>query len=110
MKAREMALAALTSTIWGLAFVAVKFALEDFSAPQLTAIRFLIACLPVFLVPRPRISWASIVLIGMTLWHGPDPRWPRRDRSACGLGWFAEPRPEPAVRTGTPVPCGRKGA
>jgi O-acetylserine/cysteine efflux transporter len=70
MKAREMALAALTSMIWGLAFVAVKFALEDFSAPQLTAIRFLIACLPVFLVPRPRISWASIVLIGMTLFTG----------------------------------------
>ena len=56
MSARDMALAAVTSIIWGLAFVAVKFALESFSAPQLTAVRFLIAGLPVFLVPRPRIA------------------------------------------------------
>jgi O-acetylserine/cysteine efflux transporter len=70
MSARDMALAAVTSVIWGFAFVAAKFALESFSAPQLTAVRFLIAGLPVFLVPRPRISWASIVLIGMTLFTG----------------------------------------
>ena len=42
-----MALAALTSVIWGLAFVAIKFGLESFSAPSSTAVRFLIACLPV---------------------------------------------------------------
>ena len=35
-----MILAALTSVIWGLAFVAVKFGLESFSAPQLTTVRF----------------------------------------------------------------------
>lgn len=70
MSARDMVLAALTSVIWGFAFVAVKFGLESFSAPQLTALRFLIACLPVVLVPRPKISWLSIVLIGMTLFTG----------------------------------------
>ena len=52
MTRRDMALAALTSVIWGFAFVAVKIGLESFSAPQLTAVRFLIACLPVVLVPR----------------------------------------------------------
>jgi len=51
-----MLLAALTSAIWGLAFVATKFGLEGFSAPQLTALRFLIASLPVLFVARPRIS------------------------------------------------------
>jgi O-acetylserine/cysteine efflux transporter len=51
-----MALATLTSVIWGFGFVAIKFGLESFTAPQLTALRFLIACLPVFLVPRPKIS------------------------------------------------------
>jgi O-acetylserine/cysteine efflux transporter len=65
-----MVLAALTSVIWGLAFVAVKFGLESFSAPQLTTVRFLIACLPTFLVSRPRISWPSILLIGLTLFTG----------------------------------------
>jgi len=65
-----MALAALTSVVWGLGFVAIKFGLESFSAPQLAAARFLIACLPVLWVPRPRISWAAIVLIGMALFTG----------------------------------------
>jgi O-acetylserine/cysteine efflux transporter len=70
MKNRDMVLAALTSVIWGFAFVAVKFGLESFSAPQLTVVRFLIACIPIFLVPRPKISWWSIVMIGTTLFTG----------------------------------------
>lgn len=70
MRPLHMVLAALTSVIWGLGFVAVKFALESLSAPQLTAVRFLIASLPVLLVPRPPISWVSLVLIGVTLFAG----------------------------------------
>jgi O-acetylserine/cysteine efflux transporter len=70
MGARDMALATLTSVAWGLAFVAIKLGLESFSAPQLTAARFLIACVPALWVPRPRISWAAIVLIGTTLFTG----------------------------------------
>jgi O-acetylserine/cysteine efflux transporter len=65
-----MALATLTSVIWGLGFAAGKFGLESFSPAQLTAARFLIACLPVVFVPRPRIAWSSIVLIGATLFTG----------------------------------------
>jgi O-acetylserine/cysteine efflux transporter len=65
-----MLLATLTSVIWGFAFVAVKIGLESFSAPQLTAVRFLIAGLPVFLVARPAIAWGSIVLVGLTLFTG----------------------------------------
>lgn len=70
MRVRDAILATLTSVIWGLAFVAVKFGLESFSAPQLTALRFLIACLPIVLVARPAISWLSLVLIGLTLFAG----------------------------------------
>jgi O-acetylserine/cysteine efflux transporter len=70
MSARDMALAALTSVLWGLGFAAGKFGLESFSPPELTAARFLIACLPVLLIPRPRIAWRSIVLIGLTLFTG----------------------------------------
>ena len=65
-----MALAALTSIIWGFAFVVIKLGLESFSAPQLTAVRFLVAAPPVLLVPPPRISWGSLVLIGLTLFTG----------------------------------------
>jgi O-acetylserine/cysteine efflux transporter len=70
MTGRDIALAALTSIVWGFGFVAGKVGLESFSAPQLTAVRFLIAGLPVLLVPRPRIPWWSLVLIGMTLFTG----------------------------------------
>jgi O-acetylserine/cysteine efflux transporter len=67
MRIRDMALAALTSVIWGFAFVTYKFGLESFSAAQLTALRFLIACLPVLFVPRPKLPWSTIVLIGLIL-------------------------------------------
>jgi O-acetylserine/cysteine efflux transporter len=70
MKPADIALAALTSVIWGLAFVATKIALEGFSPPQLTALRFLIACLPVLLLPRPAMSWPLLILIGSTLFTG----------------------------------------
>jgi O-acetylserine/cysteine efflux transporter len=67
---RDMALAALTSVIWGLAFVAIKLGLESFSAPELTALRFIIACLPVLFLPRPALSPARLILIGSTLFTG----------------------------------------
>jgi O-acetylserine/cysteine efflux transporter len=70
MSIRDMGLAALTSVIWGFAFVTYKFGLESFSAAQLTALRFLVACLPVLLVPRPKLPWSTIVLIGLTLFAG----------------------------------------
>jgi O-acetylserine/cysteine efflux transporter len=70
MRWRDMVLATLTSVIWGFGFVAVKFGLASFSAPQLTAVRFLLACLPIVVVPRPTISWGSIALIGMTQFTG----------------------------------------
>jgi drug/metabolite transporter (DMT)-like permease len=56
MPVRDMALAALTSVVCGLAFIATKLALDSFSAAQLTALRFIIACLPVLIVKRPPIA------------------------------------------------------
>jgi O-acetylserine/cysteine efflux transporter len=70
MKPADAALAVLTSVIWGIAFVATRIALDSFSPPQLTALRFLIACLPVLFLPRPRISWRQLILIGLTLFAG----------------------------------------
>ena len=70
MKPADVALAVLTSVIWGFAFIATKMALESFSPPDLTALRFLIACLPALLLPRPRIPWPRLILIGLTLFAG----------------------------------------
>jgi hypothetical protein len=39
MPIRDMVLAALTSVVWGLAFVATKLALDSFSAARLTVLR-----------------------------------------------------------------------
>jgi O-acetylserine/cysteine efflux transporter len=67
---RDACLAIFVSVLWGLAFVAIRFGLDSFSPGQLTAIRFIIACLPAAFLPRPRLPWASLLLIGMTLFAG----------------------------------------
>ncbi|HUE18855.1 MAG TPA: EamA family transporter [Stellaceae bacterium] len=70
MRGRDMALAIATSIIWGFAFPAIKLGLADFTPAQLTALRFIIAALPVFFVRCPRIGWKAILLIGLTLFTG----------------------------------------
>lgn len=70
MRLRDAVLAALTSAIWGFGFVVIKIGLLSFSAPQLTVLRFVIAAVPLFMVPRPRIAWPRLVLIGLTLFTG----------------------------------------
>src|ERR1700757_2384520 len=70
MRFRDALLAALTSVIWGLAFVATKLGLEGFSAPERPPLRFLLAGLPVFWVPPPRLAWPRLILVGMTLFCG----------------------------------------
>ncbi len=70
MQPRDMILASLVAVIWGFAFVATQIALESFSPAQLTALRFLIACLPVLILTRPNVPWVKLMLIGMTLFAG----------------------------------------
>jgi len=66
----HVALALLVTVIWGVAFVATRLALDDFSAPVLTALRFLVAALPALVLPRPRLSWRALVAVGLTLYTG----------------------------------------
>jgi len=66
----HVALALLVTVIWGLAFVATRVALDDVSPALLTALRFLVAALPVVALPRPTIGWRRLVLIGLTLYTG----------------------------------------
>lgn len=74
MTLRHALLAALVSLICGLAFVATKIGLEGFSAPQLTALRFFIAAVPILVLPRPRVPWPMLALIGLTLFTGQSAR------------------------------------
>ena len=53
-----------------MAFVATRIGLDSFSPPQLTALRFLIAAVPVLVLPRPALSWARLIAIGATLFAG----------------------------------------
>lgn len=70
MKLRDVLLAVLATIIWGFSFVAIKVGLDSFSAPQLTALRFMVAALPVLFVPRPAISWPMLIMISTTLFSG----------------------------------------
>ena len=70
MTPRDTSLAAFVSIVWGLAFVATQFGLEGFTAPQLTALRFLIASIPVLFIARPAVSWRLLVLTGLSLFAG----------------------------------------
>ena len=70
MKPFHIFLAICVACIWGLAYVATKIALGSFSPPQLTALRFLIACAPVLLLPRPNVPFHMLVAIGLTMFTG----------------------------------------
>ena len=67
---RHVGLALLVATIWGFAFVATKLALQTFSPPQLTALRFVIAAVPAAFLARPPVSWAMLIATGLTLFTG----------------------------------------
>ena len=63
---RELAAALAVVFIWGMNFVAMKYALRDFTPFQLGAARYVFAVLPlIFLVKAPRLHWKWIVLYGL---------------------------------------------
>lgn len=70
MKPADLAVALAVALAWGLAFVFTKVALETLSPPLLMAIRFLVAALPVLVLPRPAVPWRLILGIGSTWFLG----------------------------------------
>jgi O-acetylserine/cysteine efflux transporter len=70
MTSAHLGLVLLVVVIWGLAFVATRWALDDFSPSQLTTLRFLIAAAPACLLARPPVPWGILVPIGLTLFTG----------------------------------------
>ena len=70
MQPRHIALAILLAFFWGLNFVVITVALDDFPPLLLAGLRFVLAALPVAFLPRPQIPWSALVAIGMTLFVG----------------------------------------
>jgi O-acetylserine/cysteine efflux transporter len=70
MKPADVCLAVMIAVIWGLAFVASRIALEEFSPALMTALRFSIAALPCLVVPRPKVAWPVLVSVSFTLFLG----------------------------------------
>jgi len=66
LSGRDLAAALAIVFIWGMNFVAMKFALRDFTPFQLGAARYVFAVLPlVLLVKAPRLHWKWVVLYGL---------------------------------------------
>ncbi|RAO53869.1 putative amino-acid metabolite efflux pump [Micromonospora noduli] len=68
MKASHRLLALLVAAIWGVNFVAIELGLRDLPPLVLTALRFVVAAVPlVFLVPRPSARLRYVVAYGLVL-------------------------------------------
>ena len=70
MSLLDVALAMVTVVLWGIAFVATRLGLDDFSPPQLVVLRFVVAAVPALFLGRPAVSWSMLVAAGMTLFAG----------------------------------------
>ena len=70
MKPADVCIAVLVAVIWGLAFVASRIALNEFSPELMTTLRFAIAALPCLFVARPKVSWGVLASISFTLFLG----------------------------------------
>ena len=50
--------------MWGLNFTVIRFGLDEFAPFTFATWRFLLAALPVLVVPKPAISWGTLAGIG----------------------------------------------
>ena len=68
MLLRDRLLALVVAVVWGLNFPATALALEHFPPFLLAAVRFTLLAVPTLLfVPRPRIPFGRLVLVGLGL-------------------------------------------
>lgn len=70
MKAADICIAVLVAVIWGLAFVASRRALDEFSPELMTTLRFAIAAVPCLFVRKPDVSWPLLIAISFSLFLG----------------------------------------
>ncbi|WP_458760098.1 EamA family transporter [Afipia sp. TerB] len=67
MKPADVVQAIVVAVIWGLGFVASRLALDELSATEMTALRFVIAAVPCLFLRRPDVPWTTLVLTSLTL-------------------------------------------
>jgi O-acetylserine/cysteine efflux transporter len=70
MTFRDALLAILVAVIWGFNFVAIRAGLQDMPPLLLVVVRFVIAAVPVFVLPRPAIPLPRMLSLGATLFIG----------------------------------------
>lgn len=70
MKPADILIALMVAIIWGLAFVASRIALDEFSPELMTAMRFGIAAVPCLFIPKPKVAWSLLIAISFTLFLG----------------------------------------
>jgi O-acetylserine/cysteine efflux transporter len=70
MKPADVCIAVLVAVIWGLAFVASRRALDEFSPELMTTLRFSIAAVPCLFVRKPDVSWPLLIAISFSLFLG----------------------------------------
>jgi O-acetylserine/cysteine efflux transporter len=70
MKPADVFIAVLVAVIWGLAFVASRIALNEFSPELMTTLRFAIAAIPCLFVRKPDVSWPLLFTISFSLFLG----------------------------------------
>lgn len=70
MKPADILIAVLVAIIWGLAFVASRIALDEFSPELMTALRFTVAAVPCLFIRKPDIAWSLLIAISFTLFLG----------------------------------------
>jgi len=70
MKLADVGIAVMVAVIWGLAFVASRIALDEFSPELMPTLRFAIAAVPCLFVRKPKVSWPLLIAISFTLFLG----------------------------------------
>lgn len=70
MAIRHIALAVLVAAIWGFNFVVIRIGLDTFPPLLLTALRFVVAALPVLVVRPPALPVRRMLVIGLTWFLG----------------------------------------
>lgn len=65
MSTRDSLLATVVAVLWGLNFVVIDLGMAGVPPLLFLAVRFVAVCFPaVLLVPRPRVGWRTLVLVG----------------------------------------------
>jgi O-acetylserine/cysteine efflux transporter len=71
MSPRDILLALAVVLVWGTNFVAVKWGADEVPPLLLSALRYVVAAMPViFFVRRPPVSWWLLIACGMTVGVG----------------------------------------